>query len=162
MRLRILIVLLLLGFAAVSQNTLLLEKIGTNRKFYFKPGDSFMLRTSKPDTLFKGNIWSIGPRDITIQSYLPLTVKYDNIKYVYIHHRFARQFGKYTCIFAGVTFGVITINHLLNHEQVFTPDLAYLTLPFLGVGLISLSLDREKMKIGPKWKLKVLDMPVFH
>ena len=64
-------------------------------------------------------------------------------------------------IFAGVTFGVITINHLVNNEQVFTPDMAYLTLPFLGVGIISLSLSRERMKIGPRWKLKVLDMPVF-
>jgi len=44
---------------------------------------------------------------------------------------------------------------------VFTADMAYLTLPFLAAGAVSLSLSRERMKIGLKWKLKVLDMPVF-
>jgi len=144
-----------------TQKTLLLEKIGTNRKFYFRLEDKFQLRTYKPDTMLRGRLWDIGEKSIVLQTYVPLTIQYDNIHYIYKNYKFARKFGIYCMIFSGVTFGVITINHLINNEQVFTPDMAYLTLPFLGAGIISLSLSREKFKPGLKWKLKVLDMPVF-
>ncbi len=145
----------------LPQKTLLLEKVGTRRKFFFKVEDKFQVRTIKPDTFLIGHLWDIGEKNLTLQTYIPLTIPYENIKFVYKSYKFPRKVGIYCMIFAGVTFGAITINHLVNNEQVFTPDMAYLTLPFLGVGIISLSLSRERMKIGPRWKLKVLDMPVF-
>ncbi len=145
----------------LPQKTLLLEKMGSKRKFFFHEEDKFMLRTSKPDTFLIGRLWDISEKNITLQTYIPITIKYDNIRFVYKDYRFAKKVGFYCLIFSGVTFTVITINHLVNNEQVFTPDMAYLTLPFLGAGILSLSLSRERMKIGLKWKLKFLDMPVF-
>ena len=146
---------------ALPQKTLLLEKIGTKRKFFFREEDKFMLRTAKPDTFLAGHLWEINGNTITLQTYIPVTVQYDNIRFVYKDYKFPKKFGLYCIIFSGVTFTVITINHLLNNEQVFTPDMAYLTLPFLAAGILSISLSRERMKIGLRWKLKVLDMPVF-
>lgn len=144
-----------------SQKTLLLEKIGTRRKFFFRVDDRFMLRSVKPDTFIKGRLWDISDKSITVQTYVPNTVQLDNIRFVYKDYKFPKKFGAYCCVFAGVTFSFISINHLLNNEQVFTPDMAYLTLPFLAAGVVCFSLSRERMKIGLKWKLKVLDMPVF-
>ena len=144
-----------------SQKTLLLEKIGTKRKFFFRVEDRFMLRSIRPDTFIKGRLWDISEKNITVQTYIPNTVQLDNIRFVYKDYKFPKKFGVYCCVFAGITFSFISINHLLNNEQVFTPDMAYLTLPFLAAGVLSLSLSRERMKIGLKWKLKVLDMPVF-
>ncbi|MCX6287319.1 MAG: hypothetical protein NTY96_09400 [Bacteroidetes bacterium] len=151
----------LFSVEALPQKTLLLEKVGTKRKFFFRTEDKFILRTNKPDTFLVGRLWDIGEKSITLQTYIPVTVQYENIKFVYKRYLFPRKFGIYCTIFAGITAGVITVNHLLNNEQVFTSDMAYLCLPFLGAGVISLSLSRERMKIGPRWKLKVLDMPVF-
>jgi len=145
----------------LPQKTLLLEKMGSKRKFFFHNEDKFMLRTAKPDTFMAGHLWDIGEKSITLQTYVPITVKYENIRFVYKDYRFPNRFGKFCIIFSGVTFGAITLNHLFYHERVFTPDMAYYTLPFLGVGILSVSLSRERMKIGLKWKLKVLDMPVF-
>ena len=120
-----------------------------------------MLRTIKPDTFLTGHIWDIGEKKMVLQTYIPITIQYENIKYVYKDYKFLKKVGIYCCIFSGVTFCVISINHLLNNEQVFTPDMAYLTLPFLAAGIISISCSRERMKLGYKWKLKVMDMPVF-
>ncbi|MCX6285320.1 MAG: hypothetical protein NTW31_13930 [Bacteroidetes bacterium] len=153
--------ILLLSTEALPQKTLLLEKVGARRKFFFKAEDKFMLRTYKPDTLLRGRLWDIADNDIILQTYIPLTIQYPNIKYVYQNYTFPLKFGVYCMAFGGVTAIAITINHLLNNEQVFTPDMAYLCLPFIGAGIISISLSRERMKIGPRWKLKVLDMPVF-
>ncbi|MCX6282231.1 MAG: hypothetical protein NTU51_09750 [Bacteroidetes bacterium] len=150
-----------LSTEVVSQNTLLLEKVGTKRKFFFRVENKFQLRTTRPDTFLIGHLWDIGEKNLTLQTYIPLTVPYENIKFVYKSYKFPRKFGIYCMIFAGVSATVITINHLVNNEQVFTPDMAYICLPFLGVGIISLSFSRERMKIGTRWKLKVLDMPVF-
>jgi len=155
------VLLTLIVSKALPQNTLLLEKVGTKRKFFFHCEDKFMLRTNKPDTFISGRLWDFNEKNITIQTYIPVTVKFDNIRFVYKDHKFAKKFGFYCVLFSGVTFGVITINHLLNNEQVFTPDMAYLTLPFMAAGILSFSFSRERMKIGLKWKLKVLDMPVF-
>ena len=146
---------------AQPQNTLLLEKVGTKRKFFFHNEDKFMLRTAKPDTFMAGHIWDINKKNITLQTYVPVTVQLDNIRFVYKDYRFPKKFGIFCIIFSGITFGIITIDHLLNNEQVFTPDMAYYTLPFLGTGILCLSLSRERMKIGLRWKMKVLDMPVF-
>lgn len=156
-----LILACLCSLDCLSQKTLLLEKIGTKRKFFFRVEDKFMLRSVQPDTFISGRLWDINEKNITVQTYVPNTVQLDNIRFVYKDYKFPRKFGIYCCIFSGVTFSVISINHLLNNEQVLTPDMAYLTLPFLAAGVLSLSLSRERMKIGLKWKLKVLDMPVF-
>jgi len=155
------ILISLLTADGLAQNTLMLEKLGTRRKFFFHNEDKFMLRTVKPDTFLQGRIWDIGTKNMVLQTYFPITIQYDNIRYVYKDYKFPRKFGIYCCIFSGVTFCVIGINHLLNHEQVFTPEMAYYTLPFLGAGIISICLSRERMKLGYRWKLKVMDMPVF-
>ncbi len=155
------ILIMLLTSDCLAQNSLMLEKVGRGRKFFFHTEDKFMLRTVRPDTFLSGHIWDIAQKNMVLQTYIPITVQYDNIRYVYRDHKHLKKIGVYFCIFSGVTFGVISINHLLNNEQVFTPDMAYLTLPFLGVGILSISCSRERFKLGYKWKLKVMDMPVF-
>jgi hypothetical protein len=144
----------------LAQKTLLIEKIGTRRRFFYHNEDVLKLRTIKPDTIFRGHIWDIRENAITIQTFLPLDVQLDNIGYVYRQHRVTKKIGKFLCIGSAVIFGVITFDHLINHEQVFTQDVAYISLPFLGAGIITLSFSQERFKIGPRWKLKILDIPV--
>ena len=152
--------MLLLLEPAIAQKTLLLEKVGTRRKFFYHTEDVIKLRTIRPDSCFRGHIWDIREKYITLQTYVPLDVQLDNIGFVYKQYPATKKIGKYLCIGSGVFFGIITIDHLLNHEQVFTPDMAYLTLPFLGAGIITLSFSQERFRIGPRWKLKILDIPV--
>jgi hypothetical protein len=157
----ILLILLIFSCEQIyAQKTLLLEKIGTRKKFYYHDEDKIKLRTIKPDTVFAGHIWGITEKNITLQTYVSVSVQLDNIGYIYRQYSFAKKFGTYLCIGSAVFFGVIAADHLLNNEQVFTPDMAYLTLPFLGAGIISLSLSQERFKIGPRWKIKILDFSI--
>ncbi|MEI6889657.1 MAG: hypothetical protein ACOYM0_07740 [Bacteroidales bacterium] len=155
------VLILLFTADGFTQKTLLLEKVGTRRKFFFHDEDKFMLRTVKPDTFVSSRLWDFNEKNLSLHTYIPFTVEYDNIRFVYKDYKFVKKMGFYCIIFSGVTFTAISINHLLNNEQVVTPDMAYLTLPFLGVGILCLSLSRERMKMGLRWKLKFLDMPVF-
>jgi len=153
--------LFLLTADIFAQKTLLLEKVGTSRKFFFHDEDKFMLRTVNPDTFISSRLWDFNEKSLSLHTYIPFTVQYDNIRFVYKDYKFVKKMGFYCIIFSGVTFTVISINHLLNNEQVITPDMAYLTLPFIGAGILCVSLSRERMKLGLRWKLKFLDMPVF-
>lgn len=156
----LLLLFIILPVPVLAQKTLLVEKIGSSKRFFYHNEDLLKLRTIKPDTTFRGHIWDIRENAITIQTYFPLDVQLDNIGYVYRQHKVTKKIGKFLCIGSAVIFGVITFDHLLNHEQVFTPDVAYLSLPFLGAGLITLSFSQERFKIGTRWKLKILDIPI--
>ena len=58
-RLLLLLFLLSLTVQAISQKTLMVEKTGTHRRYFFHAGDYIKLRVSKQDTLLTGKIWAL-------------------------------------------------------------------------------------------------------
>ena len=63
---------------------------------------------------------------------------------------------------AGVAyFTVISFNHLINNEIVFTKDVFIVPTALFGAGLISVSLSQKRCKIGDRWKLKVLEIRIL-
>ncbi len=146
--------------ACFSQKTLLIEKIGTPRKYFYHTGDYIKLRVSKQDTLLAGKLWSVADSVISVDALRPFDVQIRDIGSVYKRFYFPRKFGRYMVTGSAVIFSIIVINHLINNEKVFTPDLLYISGSMLGAGLISLSLSRKRCRIGFVWKIKVLDMPV--
>jgi len=161
---RTLFVFVLFFFSPVlvfSQKTLLVEKIGTLRKYTFKVGDPVKLRVSSLDTLLKGRLWALEDSTIMVSELRPFPVDLKEIHSVYKQFAFPKKFGKSLLIGSGVIFSVIMINHLINHEQVFTPDLFLIPGSFAGAGLISLSLSQKRCQIGTKWKVKVLNINIM-
>jgi len=53
-------------------------------------------------------------------------------------------------------FTILSINHLINNEPVFSPDVLIVSGSLLGAGLISLSFSQKRYKIGVKWKVSVI------
>jgi hypothetical protein len=157
----ILLVLCLLTGGSYAQKTLIIEKIGTARKYFFHTGDYLKLRVSKQDTLLKGKLWSIRDSSISVSELRPFDVRLADINSVYKRFAFPKKFGKYMCIGSAAIFGIIGINHLINNEQVFTPDMLIISGSMLGAGLISLSLGEKRCRTGKGWKLKVLDINVY-
>jgi hypothetical protein len=146
-----------LGFA---QNTLLIEKIGTSRKYFYHTGDYMKLRVSKQDTLLKGKLWSIHDSTISVSELRPFEVQFKDINSVYKRFAFPKKFGKFMCIGGGALFTIIAFNHLINNEQVFTNDMFIISGSLIGAGLISISLSEKRCKTGKGWKIKVLDINV--
>ena len=150
----------ILALQAFSQTTLLVEKLGTGQRYSYHVGDFMKLRISKQDTVLQGKLWSISDTVISIAELRPFDVSLHEINSVYKRFSFPNKLGKYLIIGSAAFCGIIVINHLMNHEQVFTTDLLYIPGSLLGGGLITLSLGQRRCKIGNRWKIKVLDIEV--
>jgi hypothetical protein len=155
------LVLLVIYFIAVhvnAQRTLLIEKIGGSKKYFYHAGDYMKLRVSKQDTLLKGKLWSIRDSTISIAELRPFDVRIRDIGSVYKQFAFPKKFGRYMGI-AGVSiFAIMAFNHLINNEQVFTTDMYIISGSLLGVGIISFSLKEKRCRTDRGWKIKVLDI----
>jgi hypothetical protein len=155
----LLLTLYLFSNQAFAQKTLMVEKVGSSRKYFYHTGDYLKLRISKQDTLLQGKLWSIRDSVISVAELRPFDVRLCDINALYKRFAFPRKFGIYMCIGSGVFFGIITVNHLINNEQVFTPDMFILSGSMLGAGLISIGLSEKKCRTG-RWKIKVLNINV--
>jgi hypothetical protein len=143
---------------AFQPKTLLLEKIGTNRKHYYAEGDRIKLRTKKGDVIFD-YISEVRDTVLAVGMYTPFSLK--NIAVVWPQYEFARKFGTYMCIAGMAYFAIVTFDHLINNEQVFTRDMYIVPASLFGAGIISISLSQQRCKIGDRWKLKVLGMRIL-
>lgn len=156
----LLLVFCLFAGLVFSQKTLLIEKIGTSGKYYYHQGDYLKLRVSKKDTLLIGKLWTIRDSMISIGSFRSVDVRLNAIGSVYKRYYFPKKLGSYLAYGSAGIFAIIVINHLINHEQVFTPDLFIISGAMLGGSLISFSLSQKRCKIGSRWKIKVLDIEI--
>ena len=145
------------GFV-IGQKTLMVEKIGTSRKYFYHTGDFMKLRVSKQDTLLKGKLWTIRDSAVSIAELRPFDVRLKDIGSVYKQFYFPKKFGRYMRIGSVVFFTIIAINHLINNEQVFAPDMFIISGSLLGLSIISLSLSEKRCKTGHHWKIKVLEI----
>jgi hypothetical protein len=141
-----------------SQKTMMVEKIGTSRKYFYHTGDYLKLRVSKEDTLLKGKLWSIHDSVISVAELRPFDVRIADIHAVYKQFAYPKKFAKIVGIGSVGIFAIIALNHLINNEPVFTPDMFIISGSLLGASLISFSLSEKKCKIDGRWKVKILDI----
>jgi hypothetical protein len=139
-------------------NTLLLEKIGTHHRYSYIPGDNIKLQTRK-HAWIDGELWDIDDSVITVGQGKP--IHFIDINSVYPQFEFLKKFGTYISFAGIVYFSVVSLNHLINNEKVFTNDTFIVPACCFGAGFISISFSQKRCKIGPRWKLKVLDIRVF-
>ncbi|MEI7898012.1 MAG: hypothetical protein WCJ26_13320 [bacterium] len=156
----VLLVLIFLNGLAFGQRTLMVEKIGTSRKYFFHTGDYIKLRVSKQDTLLKGKLWSIHDSLVSVSELRPFDVRLNDIGSVYKQFAYPKKFARIVGIGSAAIFAIITFNHLVNNEQVFTPDMFIISGSLLGASLISLSLSEKRCKMSRGWKVKVLDVEI--
>jgi hypothetical protein len=157
----ILVVLSFFAGSAFSQKTLLVEKVGSSRRYFYHTGDRMKLRVSKQDTLLIGKLWSIGDSVISISELRPFDVRIDEIRSVYKIFAFPKKFTKYMVVGSAGIFTIIGINHLLNNEQVFTQDMFIIAGSVLGAGLVSFLLSEKRCNTAKRWKVKILDVDVY-
>jgi hypothetical protein len=151
------IAFLLISGTAVCQKTLVVERIGTGRKYGFNTGDFLKLRTKSKHDLLRSFIWDLTDSTITIgQSH---TVRLDDVAVVYKEFGFPKRLGRNLLFAGGLFFAATTINNLIAKNQVFTESNLIITGSILAAGAISIILSEKAIRIGLHWKLKVLDIP---
>lgn len=147
----------LVTWNATAQKTLVVEKIGTGRRYCYHVGDMLKLRVSSDDTLLKGRLWAMTDSVITLSGLRPIDIRLADVSAVYKQFRFPKKLGGYLVIGGLGIFTIIAANHLLNDEQVFTTDMYIISGSMIGAGLASLLLSEKKCRIGSRWKIKVLN-----
>jgi hypothetical protein len=152
-------VLVFLCINTFAQKTLLVEKIGTSRKYYYHLDDKIKLRTKSKNLLIKGNLTTINDSTIFVSTGLKAIPVHD-IGSVYKQYGFPRRLGIKLGEAGIVFFIVLTINNLINKKQVFPPYTYIITGSCFAGGLISFSLRQHRCEIGDQWKLKILDLNV--
>jgi hypothetical protein len=145
------------SFHLFAQKKILVEKIGTNRKYYYETGNDLKLKIKPFDSILRGELSDIRDSALTLSGYYIRDLMLKDVASVYKQFAFPKKFAVYSAIFSGFIFSVIVTNHLINNEQVFTSDLFIITGAFIGVSLVSLSFSQKQCKIGSRWKLKVID-----
>ena len=137
-----------------GQNVLMVEKIGTAKRFSYLVGDYINIKTKAKKLHLRNFLWSIEDSSIMIGT--NYTVPFEDIKSVRKEIYFPKLLSKITLI-AGVGFITLdVINNLINGQQVFNPTTLIIGGSLLGVGLVMIPLSQRNMNIGFKWKLKVI------
>jgi len=138
--------------------TLLLEKIGTHQRYAYEPGNVIKLRTRNLVTM-SCYLWEINDSSISAGQDRPMLIK--DIESVYPQFSFPKKFGIYMFISGVVYFSVVSFDHLINNEIVFTKDVFVVPAALFGAGFISVSLSQKRCKIGDRWKLKVVGIRIL-
>ena len=149
----------ILGPGCPGQKTLVLEKVGTHRIIYFHEGDWLKVRTQDPDHIWKGDIWNIRDSSACIADAFNSEIRLRDFKVVYRQFP-AMKAASYTLFIAGATFfSILTINHLINNEQVFDKYSWIIPGSIILAGGITLAMSQRSDRIGLRWKVKVLEFP---
>ncbi len=149
--------LVFLALTGACQKTLVVEKIGTRTKYGFSPGDYIKLKVRSTHQVLKKSITDLNDTVITMGIYHKVSL--NDVGTVYKDFNFPKRLG-YNLLLAGGIFCVaFTTNSILNHEPVYNTSNVIIAGSILAAGTISLVLSQKAMKIGLRWKLKVLEIP---
>lgn len=151
------ITLLIMSENLTAQKVLVVEKIGKFRHYNFYEGEKCKIRAALPDTLLRGTLWLNDDSSIAVSGWRPYQVDLKNITSVYKRFGFPSKSAPVIAIGGVGIFAIIAFNHLINNEQVFTSDMFIISGTMLGISAITFSLSEKKIRIGKRWKVKILD-----
>jgi hypothetical protein len=157
MRKLILLWVLLTAFSgAFAQKTLILEKIGTSTRYGFHLGDDVKIRTKKQNVIVKSYLWNLTDSSVTIGP--RTTIPLSDISAVYKNYHFPKLMTRFLFIAGTGYFVLDAFNNLINNEQVFVPQTMIISASLIGVSLAIIPLSQKKIRIGIRWKLKIIDI----
>jgi len=148
------LILVFLFNGGFGQNILLLEKIGTGKRFTYQVGDNINIKTKEKQLRLKNFLWSIEDSSIMIGT--NYTIRFDDVKSVRRDIYFPKLLSKITLVVGASYIILDVVNNLINGQQVFNPTSLIIGGSLIGVGLIMIPLSQHNINIGFKWKLKVI------
>ncbi|MCX6247966.1 MAG: hypothetical protein NTW10_09545 [Bacteroidetes bacterium] len=154
------LILVLVFLASVNgtfaQLTLVLEKIGTPRRYAFHLGDDMKIQTIKLNQIHKSYLWNLTDSTMTIgpRTVVPLS----DVAAVYKNHHFPKIMSKFLIIMGGGYIVLDAFNNIINHDQVFNSQTLIIGGSILLAGVAIIPFWQTKHKIGIKWKLKIMEI----
>lgn len=155
---KITILLLILLFAAESiwaQKTLIVDKVGRGKHLEYNTDDFITFFSGDPEFKTAGTISAISDSTITING--AFTVSLSKISKIQRTHQFLYGSKYYLFGAAAVYPAISAVNHALNDENL--TDRSMITFPatLISAGVLSRLFQFRNIKLGKKWKLKVVE-----
>jgi len=144
--------------AGFGQKTLLLEKMGTLKRYFFDLGDVIKIRTKSQNHTLKNYLWNIDDSTITIGP--RNKVNLSDISAVYKNYHFPSLIARFIFIAGAGYFVLDSFNNLINREQVFVPRTMIISASLICVSAVIFPFHQQKIKPGLRWKLKIMDVPI--
>jgi hypothetical protein len=132
-------------------------KTGSSLRYFYHKDDLIKIRMIKPDTVISGKIVAIDDSSFIVRGWRDIVVPLSSVTIVYRTRYLPDKYSKFSAVAGIALFGIITINHLINNEQVFTRDLFLISGSFLAVSGILKLLKDQRCKTKKGWSLKVLE-----
>ncbi|MCX6245505.1 MAG: hypothetical protein NTU98_12495 [Bacteroidetes bacterium] len=149
----------LAGYA--QQKTLVVEKIGTSRRYAYRSGDDIKIQTRKDHRILKNYLWISSDTAIIVgvRTMVPLS----DIGAVY-HPTYLPKLMTNLLLIAGAGYIILdSFNNLINHELVIEQNTLIIGGSLIAAGVLLIPFHQKKCRIGVHWKVKVLDIniPVY-
>jgi hypothetical protein len=144
---------------SACQKVLLMERMGTSRKFFYHVNDEIRLKPRSGKMIYQGQITSISDSSVNVGNYMGREDKLvlSGIHFVYRTAYAPKRISQIFLIAGSAYYILDTFNNLITHEQVFDPQTMIISASLIGVSLVLMPLSQQRYTIGFKWKLKVLD-----
>ena len=157
-KLILILVVLIQVSSGFGQKTLRLEKMGTSTHYYFNLGDVIRIRTKTQNQVLKNYLWNIADSSITVGP--RNKVDLSDISAVYKHYHFPALMTRFIFIAGAGYFVLDSFNNLINRQQVFQPQTMIISASLVAVSALIIPLHQKKCKLGLRWKLRIIDVPV--
>jgi hypothetical protein len=141
-----------------GQNTFLVEKIGSSRKYAFHTGDFLKIRTKEKKAIVKSDIYHLTDSSVTIgpKTIIPVS----DIGAVYKNYHFPKLMSNFLFIGGAGYIILDAVNNLINNKQVFVPQTLAIGGSIMLVGVAIVPFWQRKIPIGVRWKVKILEINV--
>jgi hypothetical protein len=155
----VLILLVVVSFVACGQTFLVLEKMGTKKRYEYHIGDKIEVMLNDDD--FYTRISILGLEDSIILA-KNQSIKLSSIKAIHLNHKnnFFRISGP-TLMIAGVLlFAIDAFNQAVVQGGGYSnsPGVTAASVSLVGLGAVFTFAGRNKVKVKKWWRLRIVDI----
>jgi hypothetical protein len=149
------ILILFLVSPLYSQRILMLEKLGSGRKYTYKEGDDITLKRHADSTRFTGTITTLADSGFILD--MVVYVRLGEVSKIWRRFPHRKSMGNKIIIAGGVFAGIVMINNLAHNRAMIDPVYLVPAVALSGLGVLWRSSSVQQYPIGARWKLKILD-----
>jgi len=156
---KLILVLIFLTTSAIilpAQKMIVLEKIGTQRRYGFHLGDNIKIQTLSKHQIVKSYLWALTDSTLTIGP--RTTIDASDVGAVYKDFHFPKLMTKFFFIGGAGYLILDSFNNLINKQRVINPQTLIISGSLIGVSLALIPFHQWKYKIGIRWKFKIMDI----
>ncbi len=147
--------------SASAQQYLIVQKSESIKTFKYRTGDQIMFSLTGTEKVFSGELTYIGDSTFAVDDKFEIHLK--AVSTIYRTRYFIRLLSKILLTAGVIYIGVETVNGVINNDSpMISKSTAIASSAMVGAGIGIGLLKTAKLRIGEKYKLKILNFDSFN